>query len=176
MPRNPFCAWWRMFNVFVSTCAVAFRTTHGQNKTHKCDTEGFVPVASLYGVVGSPSSCIRSYIGRTGRIWSVVYINAKWTYISGTLACTIRACAIVRNVLQVNSTCPFISWCSGAANVRRTPQVWHYSLNSVEVNYVPASAEILSKSHQPNWSIFPNLDWNMSNLSRTSAVVIFSIP
>ena len=33
--------------------------------THKCDTEGFVPVASLCGVVGSPSSFIRSFIGRT---------------------------------------------------------------------------------------------------------------
>ena len=74
MPQNHFCAWWRMFNVFVSTCAVAFRTTHGQNKTRKCDTEGFVPVASLYGVVGSPSSFIRSFIGSTGKIWSVVYI------------------------------------------------------------------------------------------------------
>ena len=93
MPRNTFCAWWRIFNVFVSTCAVAFRTTHGQNKTRKCDTKSFVPVASLYGVVGSPSSFIRSFIGRTGKIWSVVYINEKWTYISGTLACTIRACA-----------------------------------------------------------------------------------
>ena len=69
MPRNPFWAWWRMFNAFVSTCAVAFRTTHGQNKTRKCDTEGFVPVASLYGVVGSPSSFIRSLIGRTRKIW-----------------------------------------------------------------------------------------------------------
>ena len=76
MPRNPFCAWWCMFNVFVSTCAVAFRTTHEQNKTRKCDTEVFVPVASLCGVVGSPSSFIRSLIGRTGKIWSVVYINA----------------------------------------------------------------------------------------------------
>ena len=54
-----------MRNVFFSTCAVAFRTTHGQNKTRKCDTEGFVPVASLYGVVGSPSSFIRSFIGKT---------------------------------------------------------------------------------------------------------------
>ena len=65
MPRNHFCAWWRMFNVFVSTCAVAFRTTYGQNKTHKCDTEGFVPVASFYVVIRSPSSFIRSFIGRT---------------------------------------------------------------------------------------------------------------
>ena len=32
-------------------CAVAFRTTHGQIKTSKCDTEGFVPVAVLCGVV-----------------------------------------------------------------------------------------------------------------------------
>ena len=55
-----------MFNVFVSTCAVAFRTGHGQNNKRKCDTEGFVPVASFYGVVGSPSSFITSLISRTG--------------------------------------------------------------------------------------------------------------
>ena len=36
------------------TCAVAFRTTYGQNNTRKCDTEGFIPVESLNGVVGSP--------------------------------------------------------------------------------------------------------------------------
>ena len=66
-----------MFNVFVSTCAVAFHTTHGQNKTRKCDTEGFVPGANLNGVVGYPSSFIRFLIGRTGNIWSVVYIKAK---------------------------------------------------------------------------------------------------
>ena len=153
---NTFCAWWRMFIVFVSTWAVAFPKKYGQNNTRKCDTEGFVPVASLCGVVGSPSSFIRYLIGRTGKIWSVVYINARLTYASGTLACTIIECATVRNVLYVTSTCPFISWCPGAANVKRTPRVWHYSLKSVKVNCVPASAEILSKSHHPNWSIFPN--------------------
>ena len=36
--------------------------------TRKYDTEGFVPVASLYGVVGSPSLFIRSLICRTGKI------------------------------------------------------------------------------------------------------------
>ena len=165
-----------MFNVFVSTCAVALRTTHGQNNTRKCDTEGFVPVASLCGVVGSLSSFIRSLIGRKGKIWSVVYINAKWTYTYGALSCTIRECATVHNVLQVTSTCTFISWYSGAANAKQTPRVWHSSLNSVEVNCVPASAEIIYKSHHPNWSIFPNLDWNISNLYITSSVVILSIP
>ena len=39
-------------------CAVAFRTTHGHNNTRKYDTEGFVPIESLNGVVGSPSSLI----------------------------------------------------------------------------------------------------------------------
>ena len=39
-----------------------------QNKTRKCDTEGFVPVANLYGVVGYPSSFIRYFIGSTGNI------------------------------------------------------------------------------------------------------------
>ena len=165
-----------MFNVFVSTCAVAFCTTHGQNNTRKCYTEGSVPVSSLCGVVGSPSWFIRSLIGRTEKIWYVVYIHAKWTYTSGTLACTIRECATVRNVLHVTSTCSFISWCSVAANVEQTPRVWHSSLNSVKVNCVPAYAEILYKSHHPNWSIFQNLDWNISSLSITSSVVIFSIP
>ena len=174
--QNLFRYWWRMFKVFVSTYDVAFRTTYWKNKTRNYDTEGFVPVVSLCGVVGLLSSFIRSLIVSTGKIWYVVCINTKWIYTSGTLACTIRECATVRNFLQVTSTCPFIPWCFGAANVRRTPQVWHSSLNSVEVNYVPVSAEIISKSHQPNWSIFPNLDWNMSNLSITSAVVIFSMP
>ena len=32
-------------------CAVDLRTTHIQNNTRKCDTEGFVPVASLNGEV-----------------------------------------------------------------------------------------------------------------------------
>ena len=136
----------------------------------------FCTFASLCGVVVSPSLFIRSLIGRTRKIWYVVYIIAELTYTSDTLACTIRECATLRNVLYVTSTCPFISWCSGAANVKRTPQVWHYSLNSVEVNFVPASAEILSKYHHPNSSIFPNMDWNISSLSITSYVVIFYIP
>ena len=60
--------------------------------------------------------------------------------------------------------------------VCQTCGVWHSSLNSVEVKCVPASAEIISKSHHPNWPIFLNLDWNISNLSITSSVVILSIP
>ena len=139
-----FGAWWCIFNAFVPTCAVAFRTTHGKNNRHKCDTEGFVPDASLYGVVGSPSSFIRYLIVRTGKIWYVVYYNAKWIYASETLACTIRECAIVRNVLHVTSTCTFISLCSGAANSKWTPQVWNSCLNPIEVNYV-ASATLPAK-------------------------------
>ena len=57
-----------MFNSFVPTCAVYFCTTHGQNKIRKCDIEGYVPVASLYGVVRSPSSFISYLIGSTGQI------------------------------------------------------------------------------------------------------------
>ena len=34
----------------------------------KYDTEGFVPVASLCGVVGSPSTFIKYLISRTGKI------------------------------------------------------------------------------------------------------------
>ena len=55
--------------VLFCPCVVRKATAHGQNKTRTCDTEGFVPVASLYGAVGSPSSFIRSFIGRTGKIW-----------------------------------------------------------------------------------------------------------
>ena len=106
--RKTFCACWRIFNAILSTCTVAFCTTHGQNNTRKCYTEGFIPVASLNGVVGSPSLFIRYLIGRTRKIWSVVYINEKWIYVSKTLACTIRECAIVHNVLHVTWTCPFI--------------------------------------------------------------------
>ena len=44
-----------MSNAFVSTCAVIFCTKFGHNKTCTFDTEGFVSVASFWGVVGSPS-------------------------------------------------------------------------------------------------------------------------
>ena len=43
-----------MFDTLVSTCSVGFHTSHGQNKTRGFDTEGFMLVAGLYGVVGSP--------------------------------------------------------------------------------------------------------------------------
>ena len=43
-----------MFNASESTRAVSFRKTQGKNKTHGFDTEGFVPVISFCGVVGSP--------------------------------------------------------------------------------------------------------------------------
>ena len=171
-----FCAWWRMFNVFFPTCAVDFCATHVQHNARKCDTEGFIPVASLYGVVRSLSLFIRSLIGRMVKIWSFVYIDAKLIYASETLACTITECSIVRNFIHVTSTFPFISWFSGASNVKLTLQVWHSCLNSVKINCVPASAEILSKSHHLNSSIFPNLYWNIYSLSITSSVMIFSIP
>ena len=45
-----------MFKAFVSACAASFHTTNGQNKTLRFDNEGFVPVASLCSVVGSPSN------------------------------------------------------------------------------------------------------------------------
>ena len=51
-----------MFNAFVPTCVVDFHKTHGQNKTRKFDNEGFVPVASLIVLVGSPSSFIKYLI------------------------------------------------------------------------------------------------------------------
>ena len=47
--------------------SLAFRTTHGQNNTRKCDIKGFVPVASLKGMVGLQSAFTRYLIGRTGK-------------------------------------------------------------------------------------------------------------
>ena len=176
IPRKPFCAWWRIFNTFVPTCAVAFRTTHRKNNTCKCDTECFVPVTSLNYVVGSLSSFIRFLIGRNGNIWSVVYINEKWIYDSETIAFTIRECAILHKILHVTFTCQFISWCPGAANDKWDSRVWHSSLKSVKVNYDPVSAEFPSKSHHPNSSICPNMDWNISILSITYSMEIFSMP
>ena len=102
---------WKMvhMNAFVSTCAVAFYTTQGQNKTRRFDTEGFVSVASLCGIVGSLYWFTKCLIGRTGNIWSVVYTNERCIYPSETRACTILECEIVRNVCHVNSTWPLVS-------------------------------------------------------------------
>ena len=173
IPREPFCAWWRMLTAFVPTSAVYFCTTHGQNRTSKCGIGGFVPVVSLGGMIGSPSSFIKYLIGSTENIWSAVYMQKK-KYASKTCACTISECAIVRNALHVTLTCLFISWCLGAAKVSQTQRVWYSSWNSVEVNWIPASAENISKSYHTKASIFPNLAWNISNLSNTSSVVVFS--
>ena len=123
-----------------------------------------------------PSSFIRYLIGRTRKIWSIVYMNEKWIYASKTLVYNIIEFTILPNVLHATLTCPFISWCSGAANVKWTPRVWNYSLNSVEVNNFTESSEIPSKYHHPNSYIFLNMDWNISSLSITSFVVILSIP
>ena len=89
IPQKTFCAWWHIFNTFLSTRAVYFCTTHGKNKIQRFDTECFVPVASFCGVVGSPYWFSNCLIGRTGNMLSVVYINAKCIYLSETCACTI---------------------------------------------------------------------------------------
>ena len=157
----------------------SFHQNRCKNDTCKWNTEGFVPVSSLIkknGVIGLLSLFIRSLIGSTGIIWYSVYINAKLIYASENLARTISECEIVCNVLYVTSTCPFIYWCSRYANVKWTPWVWHLSWNSIELNCVPASAKILSKSHHPNLSIFPNIYWNISNFSITSSVAVLSVP
>ena len=36
----------------------------------------------------------------------------------------------------------------------------------MEVNCVPASAEIFSNSYHPNSYIFPNMDWNISRFGK----------
>ena len=156
--------------------AVAFHKTHGKNNTRKFDTEVFVPVASLNGVVRSPSLFIRSLIFINGKIWFVVYINEKWIYAPKNLACTIIEFAILRNILHVTLTCTLISWCYGDANLKWTPQVWNSPLKYAEVNCVPASDENTSKYQQPIFSIVPDIYWNISNSFITYSVVILCIP
>ena len=68
VPQKPFYDWWHIFNTFVLTCEVAFRTTHEKKMKSLFDTEGFVPVDSLCGVVGLPSKLTKFLIGGTGDI------------------------------------------------------------------------------------------------------------
>ena len=53
-------------------CAVAFSYKTGKNKTRGFDTEIFVPVYGLCGLVGSPSLSNNVLVGITGNILSVV--------------------------------------------------------------------------------------------------------
>ena len=170
-----FCCWWYIFNAFVLTCAFSLHTTHVQNKTCRFDTEGFVPVYSLCGIVGPPSWFEKSLIGKTGNIWPVLYINAKFIYSSSTRACTIIEYEIVCNVHHFTSIWPIISWWCGATNDSHNPRTERPFWNSWEVKCMPASVWIISISHQPNSSTFPNLARKISSLSMTSSVVIFSI-
>ena len=62
-----------MFNAFMSMCAVTFRTAHGKHRTRIFDTKGFVPVASLCGVVSSPSWFIKCLIGKKKYMMSRVH-------------------------------------------------------------------------------------------------------
>ena len=169
--RKRFCDWWCMLNTFVSTCD--FRITW-KNKTYWFDTEGFMPVVSLCGVVGSPPWFNTFLLAE-----QVVY-DQSWTlmqniYSSETCACTIIECVIVYNIRHVTSTWPLITWCSGAANNSRNPPTERSYWNSLEINCMPESVWIVSISHQQNSSTFPNIYWNVSSLSMTSSVVIFSI-
>ena len=176
IPKKPFCDWLSMFNTFPSMCAVIFCTTHGQNVTGGFDTEGLLTVSSLCVIVGSLSWFIKCLIGKTGKMGWVVYIHAKCMYSYETHTFTIIECEIVRNVHHVTSTWLWISWWSGDSNVRRTPCTERPSWNSLEVNFIPSSVCICSKSHYSNLSNFPNLDWKMSILSMTYSVVKFSVP
>ena len=43
--QKTFCDLLRMFNASLSTFTVGISTTHGQNKTRKFYTEGFIPAS-----------------------------------------------------------------------------------------------------------------------------------
>ena len=164
-----------MFNAFVSTCAVAFFTTHGKNKMRSFDNEDLFPVASLCGVVVSPYWFTKCFIGITGSIWAVMYINEKCIYYSETRVCNIIECAIVLNVRHVTSSWLIISWWSGAANDCLNPHIERPSEKFFKVICVTAPVWILSVYHYPNSSTFPNIAWNIYILSLNYSVVIFSI-
>ena len=99
----------------MSTCAYDFLKTHGQDKTRKFDTEGFVPVSSLCGVFTSSYWFTKCLIDRIGDILSVVCINEKCIYSPETRAWIIIECG--------TTICPCIYWWSGAANESCTPQI-----------------------------------------------------
>ena len=166
--QKPFCAWWYIFNAFVPTFMVAFRTTYGQNNTRKCATEVFLPVTILNDAVGSLSLFIKSLNGSTGNMICCIHsyeINIRFQ----------NSC-MYHQWMYVTSTCPLFPWCYRYSNFKWISRVLHQSLNYMEGKSVPASAEIISKYHQPNLSIFLNLDWSISNLSITYSVVFLSIP
>ena len=98
-------------------------------------------------------------MGRTGIIWSVVYINAKCIYSPETHARAIIECAIVGNFCHVTSNFPLIYWWSGAANASRTPRTVRPYWNYLEVNCLPSSVLTISIFHHPNSSNFPNIYW-----------------
>ena len=128
----------------------------------------FLPVVSLCGVVDSPSWFLKCLIGKKGNMWWVVYINEKCMYYSKTRPCITIECAIVLNVCHVTPTWALISWWHGAVNLSRTPSTERTLWNYLEVNFVPASVWIWSKSHQPILSTFLNLDWKIYSLSMIS--------
>ena len=125
-----------------------------KNYTRKCDIKVFIPVKSLYGVIELLYSSIMSFIGSTRKILSAIWINVKWIWASKNLTWTISECSNLCNIIHVTSNCMLIYWCYGAATVIWTPLVWYLSWKSKDVNYVPTSTKILSKSHQQNLSIF----------------------
>ena len=77
-------------------CEVDFCTTHGQNKTCKCNTDGFVPVASLNGMVVLPSLFIISLMGRTEKY------DISYTWMKNELLQPLRSFIDVTELLMSN--------------------------------------------------------------------------
>ena len=128
-PWKPFCGWLCMFNALLSMCNIDSCTTHGQNRTRGFDTEGYLLVASLFGLVDFTYWFTKFLIGKTENMWWVVYINANFMYSSKTNVYTIIACLIVRNVCRITSTWPLVIWFSVAFNVSCNPRTQRPSLN-----------------------------------------------
>ena len=150
-----FCDWWWIISAFVSTCAVAFCTTHGQNKRSRFDTGGFVTVSSLCGVVGPPSWFTKCLIGKTGDIWPVAYINEKCIYSSETRVCTIIEYVIAWNVRHVTSTWQFISWWYSAVNVITRSRVGRDWFLLINYRYLRCrrSVSCFNLDKSKNWGI-----------------------
>ena len=122
-----------------------------RNRTRRFYTEGFVPVDSLCGVVGSPCWFIKFLIGKTiNRLW-FMYINAKCMYYPKTCVYTIIECEIFYNLRHVNSTWTLFYWLSSDTNVSLITNIEIPSWKYLEVKFGPAAVCILSKSHQKNY-------------------------
>ena len=92
----------------------------------------------MCGVVGLPLSSVNPLIGMMSCIFSA-YLRAYMINFGLNLTCKIRVFAMFDIYPQCLSTLPFWCWCFGAAILKTIEFSRHHSLNSADLNSVPAS-------------------------------------